>query len=302
MKSVARKIMRQAKGFREFWLDMRRYYRFSTPAGVGALGTLEGRQLECQVTKDYHRIEKGLSLRSPRSPFGAAVDHRLSVTVDRAPERPFRQHAEDARRALALWNDTQEIDPQISPSLASVGAPRIAVPELESFFRSRRSVRAFSEVEVPAELVEKAVDLAINTPSVCNRQSWQAHYYVGDAAQRILGLQNGSKSFAHEIPTVIVVTSDNALFSGSGERNQRWIDGGLFAMSLVWSLHGLGVATCMLNWSRVNSASDELRRVARISPSEEIIVMIGVGWPAEEARVARSPRRPVEDVLIRHTN
>lgn len=294
--------MRQAKGIREFWLDMRRYYRFSTPAGAGALSMLEGRQLECQVTKDYHRIEKGLSLRAPKSPFGAAVDERLNVTVARAPESPFRRHAQDARRALALWNESQQIDRQISPSLASVGASQVSPDALESFFRSRRSVRAFSDAEVPSDLVANAVDLAINTPSVCNRQSWKAHYYVGDLAQKVLALQNGSRSFAHEIPAVLVVTSDNALFSGSGERNQRWVDGGLFAMSLVWALHGLGLATCMLNWSRVNSASDQLRRVAGIDPSEEIIVMIGVGWPAEDARVARSPRRPVEDVLFRHVD
>lgn len=301
MRKLARRVLSRAKGAREFWFDMRRYYRFSTPAGAGALSALEGRQLECQVTKDYHRIEKGLSLAEPKWPFGAAVEERLETTVQRAPASAYRAHAEDARAALALWNGAHEIDPVVSPSLSDIEPARIAPEELVAFFRSRRSIRAFGPEPVSDDLVAEAVALAINTPSVCNRQSWRAHYYSGEQAQRVLALQNGSKAFARGIPSVLVVTVDNALFSGSGERNQRWVDGGLFAMSLVWALHGLGLGTCMLNWSRINSASDQLRDVAGIDRSEEVIVMIGVGIPAPGARVARSSRRSLEEVFKNHS-
>ena len=301
MKRLARRVMSRAKGAREFWQDMSRYYRFSTPAGVDALSSLTGRQLECQVTKDYHRIEKGLSLRDPRRPFGASVKQRLDITIPRAPESSaYRAYAGEARQALAQWNDGHEIDPVVSRSLAQLDGAEIDRADLERFFRSRRSVRSFREEPVSSDLVAEAVLLAINTPSVCNRQSWRAHYYSGSEAQAVLALQNGSKSFSRGIPAVLVVTVDNAMFSGSGERNQRWVDGGLFAMSLVWALHGLGLGTCMLNWSRVNSASDQLRRVGSIDTSEEIVVMIGMGWPDADARVARSARRDLVDVLVVH--
>lgn len=302
-KRSARRVMSRLKGAREFWRDMRRYYRYSTPAGTESFGALSGRNLECQVTKDYHRIEKGLALPSPRQPFGGQVRERLTVLMraDKAPG-DYSRYAAEAVVALDEWNSSGIIDPVVSPAGETIERATIQRDDLERFFSSRRSVRAFDAAQpVSRETVRNAVALAINTPSVCNRQAWRVHVFYGDEAQSILKHHNGSRAFAADIPAVAIVTSDNRLFSGSGERNQRWIDGGLFAMSLVWALHGLGMATCMLNWSRINSASDSLRRTASLDDAEEIIVLVGLGHPKENYRVARSSRRQTDSVLIEHS-
>lgn len=297
---AGRRVMSRVKGAREFMRDMRRYYRYSAPAGTESFSKLSGRNLECQVTKDYHRIEKGLSLSSPRQPFGIKVQERLEVLMGTAGAAGnYIQYAGDAITALESWNSDGVIDPLVCPDGSSLMRASIDSAELEKFFASRRSVRSFDpSLPVPEELIRSAVSMALNTPSVCNRQPWRVHVFESGEAQDVLRHHNGSAAFASTIPAVAVVTSDSRLFSGSGERNQRWIDGGLFAMSLVWALHGQGLATCMLNWSRVNSASDALRETAAIGDSEEIIVMIAIGYPTDNFRIARSSRRDVDSVLV----
>jgi Nitroreductase family. len=99
---------------------------------------------------------------------------------------------------------------------------------------------------------------------------------------------------------LLVVTERRSAFVGVGERNQRWVDGGLFAMSVVLSLHAQGLASCFLNWSQTVSATQELRARSGIPKTEDVIVLIAVGWPAEQARVARSPLRAVDDWLVEH--
>ncbi|KNH23246.1 hypothetical protein ACU18_00050 [Arthrobacter sp. ZBG10] len=143
--------------------------------------------------------------------------------------------------------------------------------------------------------------LAGHAPSVCNRQSWKTHLYTEQAdIEKLLSHQSGNRGFGHTARGLLVVTADARLFSGSGERNQRWVDGGLFAMSIVWAMHGLGINSCMLNWSKGNSASEALRRDSGIAPQEDIIVMIALGYAMPDHRVARSPRRPVTEIFRHH--
>ncbi|UDF14707.1 nitroreductase family protein [Antiquaquibacter oligotrophicus] len=280
---------------------MRRYQQLSAPTGSDALGALRGRNLESQVTRDYHRIEKGLALRDPRRPFGVAVRNRLELLLqNEGSESEYGKNAESALQALEEWNERGQIDASVSPKYVTLPASSISQDELTRFFKSRKSIRTYISTPVPEDQVRQAVELAQHTPSVCNRQPWRVHVYHGEYAQKVLGLHNGSAAFAKNVPSVAVITVDAPLFGGSGERNQRWIDGGLFAMSFVWALHGLGISTCMLNWSRSNDDSDRLRVTAGIPESEDVITLLAFGFANPEARVARSPIRPTTAVFVSH--
>jgi len=302
--SVTRKVrnwLAAARALREFLRDCARYLKFSTPTGDMNLSTLGATNRECQMTKEYHRIEKGLALRRPRQPFGNEPERRLRILLNVAQSStPFESDAATALAALSTWNR----DGQKSDTVAPLGPEwSPGVPEREAYdllFSSRRSVRTFSEKVPPSAEIDAAVALAINTPSVCNRQPWRAHLFSGQQAANVLEHHNGSGAFASEVPLVLVVTSRTGLFAGTGERNQRWIDGGLFAMSLVWALHSRGIATCFLNWSRDNASTSDLRKTANIATDEDVVVLIGLGYPEPGYRVARSRRRTLGDVLVRH--
>lgn len=285
---------------REHLIDGVRHARWSAPT-EGAFSTrTEGRHLETQLTKDYHRIEKGLALAEPKRPFGAELLVRLNMGIPGAPEVPFNDYAVTARGALQSWNQDQIIDDAIAEPREAIAwepSEQLAITRL---FESRRSVRQFGPGPVDVGLLHHAIGLAANTPSVCNRQATRVHHISDPGlARKVLALQNGNRGFG-DVPTVLIVTTDLRLFAGAAERNQRWIDGGLFAMTLVWALHAQGLATCMLNWSMNNASTDRLRSLAGLEPWEDVVTYIAVGNYPDEYRVARSPRRSRDEILIPH--
>jgi nitroreductase len=148
-------------------------------------------------------------------------------------------------------------------------------------------------------LVERAVTLAQKSPSVCNRQAWKVHVITAeDEKRKVLDLQNGSRGFGDQANKVLIVTVELGNFLTVGERNQGWVDGGMFAMSLVYALHSLGLGTCCLNWAVRHERDRQLKHEVDISNSESIIMMIAVGHLPDEFPVAQATRRNVKGMLI----
>lgn len=283
--------------------DAVRHDRWAAPVDGGFSKRTSGRALECQVTKDYHRVEKGLSLRAPKTTFGLEVQKRLELGIKLSnPADAYVSSAEGSLAAIREWNANGTIDPEIAPQSKDLPhTPKAHSNALTAsdLFLTRRSVRNFDESRsVPTSLMETAVELAGNTPSVCNRQPWRVTFMNDpESVAKVLNLQNGNAGFAASVPAVAVITVDCRLFAGAGERNQRWVDGGLFAMSLVYALHSLKVQTCMLNWSMSNTSSRAMRKALDLAPYEDIVALVAVGYGPESYRVARSPRRLSRELL-----
>lgn len=283
----------------EYRSDRRRYARHSLPGEVCRVA-VGSKNLEAQLTKDYHRIEKGLALPEPKRPFGAAVQNRIEGNIVVGREAGTAESvvtlAESAQQALRQWNTEGVIANDIAPVTDQKGRREICDPD--TFFRSRHSVRDFNSAVVSDEVLSHAVSLALQSPSVCNRQAWLIRFYRGADVTRVLAFQNGNSGFTHVVPVVGLVTVDARLFAAPGERNQPWIEGGIFSMSLVWALHALGLDSCMLNMSVRNEKASALRHEFGLADNELVIMMIAVGHARVGHRVARSPRRELEEVII----
>ena len=109
--------------------------------------------------------------------------------------------------------------------------------------------------------------------------------------------QNGNAGFGDDADKVLIVTVELKDFRGPKERNQAYIDGGLFSMSLIYAMHSLGIGTCALNLSLNHKDELELLREAEIPHSEIAIMMIAIGKIPEQFYVADSARRDLEDVV-----
>lgn len=292
-----RRKRRQLKTQAEFWRDGRRYQRFSHWLEIDRPRVLQGRHLEAQLTKDYHRVEKGLALRGPRRPFGVELQERLAQHLPQSsPSDDYAGFAQDALDGLRGWNDLGTRGAPLVLRHDELPAWEISRDQVTAFFESRRSVRDFSATVPTRAILEEATSLAANTPSVCNRQASHVYFVSGPDVKHVLEHQNGNAGFRHLVPVAGIITADLRLFGGPGERNQAWVDGGLFAMTLVWAFHALGLDSCLLNWSMTNSESDALRKAVGIPDHEIIITMFAVGYANEGARVARSPRRAVDSL------
>ncbi len=165
--------------------------------------------------------------------------------------------------------------------------------------RSRHSVRQFAPDPVDPDEVAQAVALARHTPSVCNRQNWRAHAFSGpDDVRRLLEHQNGNRGFGDQVPIVLLLTADLEGFTDEPERHQAWLDGGMFAMSVVNALHARGLGTCCLNLCHGAWHEARIRFTADIPDSEILLMLVAVGHYPERLPVAWSERKPVGDVLV----
>jgi nitroreductase len=137
------------------------------------------------------------------------------------------------------------------------------------------------------------------TPSVCNRQTVRVYVvHSADTARCVLAHQNGNRGFAHQVQAVFIVASNLQHFREPRERNQPYVDDGMFAQSLLYALHSLGVASCPLNWSATHAQDNALRQEFDIAPSDVTITMIAVGNYQDSFSYALSPRKDSSEIFI----
>jgi nitroreductase len=274
-----------------------------------------------------HSLEKGLALPSPRPGFAKDKVEMLLGALERyLDEHGCHQELASIVGALDAYfafNESTQHDvsdlkacylPVRSRIESSMDHPawaggtveleqaevwREARMDLEPFFSSRHSVRQFGPEPIDRKDIEWAVRMAQRSPSVCNRQSGRVHVLENDdLGRRVLECQTGNRGFGHQASKVLIVTVDLRRFLSIGERNQCWVDGGLFAMTLIWALHSRGIGSCCLNWSADMEQDQRLRQVADIEDWENVITLIAVGSLPERFPVASSPRRDLESILV----
>lgn len=297
-----------------FSYDFSRYLRYGGWRDRGDM-----RQRDYKAVKTYHRLEKSLSFRARATGSGwdAAGDLAHLLGRGRGVATALSYHetigikvlqdfvgassggGEIAHRVAAFLQRTSQLSAK--GGVIDITAAQLREGQLEDperFFFSRHSVRDFQPDPVPHALLHRAVRLAMKTPSVCNRQAW--HIYELDQRASIdaaLALQNGNRGFGHEVPCLLIVTADLRAFDTHGERFQHWIDGGMFAMSLVLALHALGLGSCCLNWSRGAGDDLRLRRRLALDRAHTVIMMMAVGYPRTHLKVCCSARRPIGSIL-----
>jgi len=261
---------------------------------------------------DCHRIEKGLALPSPKSNFGQDVLQRLYRNVqDYENEYGAGLPSIAARQAVAEYVEfhrsigcetcEEAVTLQESSSEPIAGTKKVSKPselDFEELARSRHSVRQFTGDPVDLGLIKQAVAIAQTAPSVCNRQSGRVYVALDrETRNRVLSFQNGNTGFGDLAGAVLIVTSDMRIFQDIGERNQCWVDGGLFTMTLCFALHSFGLGTCMLNWCQSAEMDKKMRSAAGIPDHDAVITMMAVGYTESEYSVAVSPRRSVDSIL-----
>jgi len=173
-------------------------------------------------------------------------------------------------------------------------------PDVYQFFALRSSVRQFADGEIPEEIIREAVRIAQRAPSACNRQSCRLHYSTDQAVvAKVVALQDGAGGFGEHAAAVFIVTSELGSFNHAGERNQGFVDGGIFSMTFALGIHALGYGTCFLNWCATAREDQEFRRAFKIPESELIVAFLVGGCLRDEFAVAKSPRLPVDEVMCR---
>lgn len=168
----------------------------------------------------------------------------------------------------------------------------------DKFSNSRKSLRDFTGEIIDINLLNNVVELSNKSPSVCNRQSCSI-YLLDDKEKigKVLKIQGGFTGYEKNVNQLLILVSNKNYFFSIGERNQMYIDGGIYLMNLLYSLHFYKIAACPANWGKCVRDDKKIRKYVNIPMSEQIICMIPIGIATQTITYAHSERRRAEETL-----
>ena len=160
----------------------------------------------------------------------------------------------------------------------------------EDFIKSRHSVRSFTGNPISIDDLNDALHMAEYTPSACNRQPWVIRVFTKkENVQNILTIQSGSRQFKDDVSAIILVSSSYNSF-GISEKSQTYVNGGLYAMNLLYALHAKGLGAIPLNMGLKPHELEKIKKLAELRLTDVPVMLIAVGDISETLNVANSCR------------
>lgn len=163
---------------------------------------------------------------------------------------------------------------------------------------NRVSIRDFKKGgRIDIRDIEEAIKISMKTPSVCNRQSSRVKI-ISDMQklESILRLQGGFDGY-EQPDKLLLITSDLSVFLRAHERNQAFVDGGLFCMSLLYALEYKSIGACPLSVNISQEKTDEIRKILNIPESEILIMFIACGIVDDNVTSPKSYRSPANKII-----
>lgn len=285
---------------------------------------------ESMILRQTHIIEKGLSLEKPRVGFGEAKINDLFEMMSNYKNAGFPvdayvyQHAVQVlfyymktQKALgytnsALFGKIESIINRFSDEVKGSSIINANVIEkttlnelplrgdYKDFSESRHSVRQFSSKEIDINDVKKAIKIAQKSPSACNRQATKVYFYANDETNKKIGdLIAGNTGFESAVNKYLVITGNVSSFYDTFERNQLYVEGGIFALALVEALHYYKIGSCILQNGEYHKKNKRFKKICgNIPDNERIILFIAIGYYKDEFTYAVSKRKPLEEIFI----
>lgn len=268
--------------------------------------------IERQMLLLSHTLEKGMSFKTKKANWGGVKCKSLCKLTERyialggditnqfiLTLNVLNSYTQDeyACKEVDLLSQvkalTSKYSDLINPELT--GLKIVTEPsafdedEIKAFFNSRNSVRYFSDQPITKEEIQRASQFASCTPTACNRQTSKVYAFRDRTSiQRILDNQLGDQGWCKNADTLFVITGNQTYFGDGYERNQVYIDGGLFAMNFDYGLHLQHIGSCFKMFVRDHTREKEFRKLCGIPGNEIPIVLILAGHYQKES--IRSPK------------
>lgn len=273
------------------------------------------------LRRNIHRLEKGLTMRPRKSKFALDyIGETLSVFKklynSNHGDRPEGRWAKDvlttyfrsvdlndeeiARQYSIFRNTVGDID---TIEATSIPYPRgtqeipVEYEKLVALAKRRRSVRWFLPDPPPRELIDKALSAAVEAPSACNRQPFVYRIFdKPEDARKIANMALGTAGFVHNIPALAVLVGRLRAYPEARDRHAIYIDASLSAMSFMFALETLGLASCPINWGDTEPGETLIADALGLERDERVIMLVAVGWPDPDGLIPFSAKRPLDEI------
>lgn len=289
-------------------------YMYSTP--------ITKEKLEYDMLFEIHKLEKGFAVRKNIRPFGFDKIKRIIRNIEEYERNNYEySFSYDLAYSSLLeykkfyeshkWTDKEEykiVSEFINNkdiNYLPVGAfdykkesfINDALIDYNKFISSRRSIRNFANKELAKEDIEKAVSMAIKTPTACNRQMCKIYYIKSiNGKKTIEKYAQGLGLFDLTNANYFVITFDISANYFIGERNQGWFNSGLVTMNFINALHSIGIGSCCIQFGNTFKEEQEFKKLLNIPNNERIGVIVTAGYYDEVSRIPYSTRKPIEEI------
>lgn len=279
-------------------------------------------QLKYRLIYATHGIEKGLSHEDLRLGFGkeqlvyirSLLDdfHKMKLsnqlleyqdTINVLSEY-LKVHSEseyDVSFFYDIFDDyINEIEDNCLNRAGIISKNKMSNNETKNFFelsQNRYSIRDFSSQEVPNDIIEAVIKLSMKTPSACNRQMWKVIAIKDKEKIKTVLFHQGGFSGYEAPPVLFLITVSLESFQFPRERNQAYVDGGLFSMSILYALEYYNIAACALNSELTLESEEKIREILTIPKDEVMIMFVALGYSKEKYIVCKSPRVDINEIL-----
>lgn len=194
-------------------------------------------KLSARIMLVMHQLEKGMSFTNSKREFGGDKAMHL-VTMLRKYISKYGMNDVGRTAVNVLYEyskrDNSTHNPKVRKAIDEIckeykleikdgfaGVKQVSEPpvfnrqEIESFFKSRSSVREYSDAPVTEKEYQSAKAFASCTPSACNRQASRVHYYnTKDTIKRLIDNQLGNQGWCDYAQACFVVTVNECYFGG----------------------------------------------------------------------------------------
>jgi nitroreductase len=156
--------------------------------------------------------------------------------------------------------------------------------------KDRRSVRNFTNEEIPGSAIEALVDALRWAPSAGNLQSRKFYFVFNEEVKNKLaqtGLKQDFVSFIARAPLVIVACADRQVASRYGERGIHLYciqDTSASVQNLLLAAHELGLGTCWVGAFK----EEKVREILNLPDNLIPVAIVPVGYPAQ---IPKTPDR-----------
>jgi len=315
------------------------YGLFSTSLGREAKAVLTGRVKfyqqsleqagsEFALRRGLHRLEKGISM-IPRRPVFASlyIEEVVSAFSTRYRSEEFHMDAkreqmewgesvlvnyfqivksgQDARvdRARALFekrNRQEALSLSKKPyAEADRQGARLDYDDLLKLAKFRRSVRWFTGEAVPREVFEKAVMIATQAPSACNRQPFYYRFFDDpEAVKKVAELPPGVREMADKFASFVVIVGRLEAYFDEKDRHLIYIDSSLATMLLILGLETLGVSSCCINWPDSEPEESDMRQRLKLKDHERAVMCLALGYAKSDGMIPYSGKKPPSDLVV----
>ncbi len=287
------------------------------------------RTTRTELRRNVHRLEKGILMRPRREVFAleylietiefyerAALDHAQGTSepeelawafsvlenyfavVDRSQPRIAEAFGRfEATRAHFL----PERRERVPYRHGEIQRSDVTYEDMLALARQRRSTRWFQPRPVPRELVDKALLVARESPSACNRLPYEFRIFDDpDLVARVASIPVGTAGYGHQIPTLAVVIGRLHHYFSPRDRHVVYVDGALASMSFMYALESLGLASSVINWPDFEPLERRMQKALDLADDERVVMLVAIGYADPDGLVAHSEKKPLD--VIRSYN